>query len=118
MVTRQAALALAPDGTLSHRLRLDQAQAIRPDRLCAALVRGAPVVWGQLLDGIAVTRLGRGGQTPALPIFHHAASACGPRHPPGRVPHCPGLRAYTARKIGAHTPLGKRQEQTKRREDR
>jgi hypothetical protein len=55
-----------PKGPFSHLLLIDQEQEILPDFRCAEMVRWAPIVLGQLLDGIDVTLLGLGGQTPEL----------------------------------------------------
>jgi hypothetical protein len=59
-------------------------EAVLPERRCTDVIGSPPIVLGQGFDGVAVARLGPGGQAPQWQVFPHAASERSHRYPPVR----------------------------------
>jgi hypothetical protein len=75
------------EGTLRDLLLIEQIEKVLTDLLFAELVRGAPVVLREMLNGLAVTLLGPGGESTQLQVFEHTVSEGNHGHPPVHVGH-------------------------------
>jgi hypothetical protein len=92
-----------PEGALRDLLLLEPAPDIRAELRCAALVGSAPIVWSQLMNGCAITRLGLGGETSKVQVCAPARSAGSQRAPPVRVGHDRSTGVSSHSKIWTHS---------------
>jgi hypothetical protein len=72
------------EGTLRRLLLIEQIEKVPADLLFVDLVRSAPVVLREMLDGLDVTVLGPGGEPTQLQVFEHTVSEGNHGHPPVR----------------------------------
>jgi hypothetical protein len=87
LINKPAPLEVDTAGTLRDLLLMEPRENVRADLRCVELVRRAPVVWREVLDGLEVTRLGPGSEPTPLQVFEPTVSEGSHRHPPVHVGH-------------------------------
>jgi hypothetical protein len=87
LIKKPDPLEVDTEGTLRDLLLMEQREHVRAALRFVELVRRAPVVWREVLDGLEVTRLGPGSEPTPRQVFEPTVSEGSHRHPPVHVGH-------------------------------
>jgi hypothetical protein len=87
LIKKPAPIEVDTEGTLRDLLLMEQIETVLADLFFVELVRSAPVVLREVLDGLDVTLLGPGGEPTQLQVFEHTVSEGSHGDPPVHVGH-------------------------------